>query len=148
MYRTTFSAMSGLQILQLYLSPCFYWVAFKSALNWKEKEKSKNEIWWDGESWGQFLSDVSKSLHSGASTGVIVGGKCMRSINKKSYIIIKYGYKSFCQWNGLWKAKLYKMFLTVLLNYSFTLHSWTCQLNVSLNHFGITKKQLTDSEKM
>lgn len=61
-------------------------------------------MWWDSESWGQFLGDVSKSLQSGASTGVIVGDKCMRSINKKLYITIKYGYKSFCQVKWLVKG--------------------------------------------
>lgn len=52
-------------------------------------------MWWDGQRWGQFLGDMKKSLQSGASTGVFAGGKCMRSINKKFYIIIKYGYKRF-----------------------------------------------------
>lgn len=87
--------MSGLQSLLFYLSPCLYGVAFKSADFWTEKakEKSKNEMWWDGQRWGQFLGDMNKSLQSGASTGVFAGGKCTRSI--KFFIIIKYGYKSF-----------------------------------------------------
>lgn len=66
--------------------------------------------------WALFLGDISKFLQSGAGTGVLVGLMCMRSINKKLYVIIKYKYKRFCEVEWSVEDCLYKMFLTVSFN--------------------------------